>query len=805
MRRGSLARVVAHQMIVFVALLLIAIQLVIFVVIDKSIHVNALRKIHEEIQVGDRIFLRLLEDRSRRLVDSASILTSDFAFRQALMTGDSPTVASALANHGARISAEKMILVAPDQKVLADASAGVEAHIGRPFAFPELIAEAAEKGSASAIKALDGGVFQLVVVPVLAPVPVAWAVLGFRIDTTLAGELGLLTSLDVSFAAWRPGSGWEIVGSTMPFAPRGRLLGALAQYRPESLAAGLSDLSGEDYVVSVSSLATGPEGNVVAILQRSLADAVAQFASLRVTLLILAGLSLAGTIVGSLMIARSISRPVTALVAFARRLERGDYDQGPPETGADELGELATAFDNMRLAIFSREQQIKAMAYHDALTGLPNRALFNDRLNQAVGVARRLGHPVSVMLIDLNRFKEVNDTLGHHVGDLLLREVATRLRGALLRASDTVARLGGDEFAVLLPAATKEMAEDVARRILLSLEDPVSFEGRMLDVEGSIGFACFPEHADEMNVLMSRADAAMYYAKRRHLGAASFDARLKMEPEIDSRLSLSSELRQAIERNEFMLHYQPRLDLQDRSVRQVEALVRWQHPTHGFVFPAEFIPFGEQTGFIREITYWVMNRVFADVVRWRQQGLEVTASINFSVRDLLNAEIGEHVRELLTRHGAEPSWFVIEITESSIMDDPVRALETAAELRAMGFQLSIDDFGSGYSSLALIKKLPIAELKIDRSFIANMASDRDDLMIVRSVIDLAHNMGLRVVGEGVESAESLALLEELGCDVVQGYHIFKPVPFAEIQEWFALRGAEGQVAARQPGAGEGVT
>ncbi len=786
-RPGSMARAVAHQVIIFVALLLIVIQLIIFVAIDGAVSTNAQQKIREELQVGERIFHRLLDGRSQQLITAASVLTSDFAFRQALMTGDRGTIASALSNHGLRIGASTMILVAPDNRVLADASASGGVSVGGLFAFPGLVSEAAASGNASAIKLVDGAPYQLVVVPVLAPALVGWVVLGFSIDGGLATELGALSSLDVSFATWQTSDGWRLAASTSQPESRARLLGVLRQAVPESAARSIPNLFGDDYVTSVSTLNLDRDSAVVAILQRSLGEAIARFSKLRMTLLALAALSLCGTIIGSVMIARSISRPVTALVDFARRLERGDYEQGPPETRADELGELASAFNHMRLAISAREQQIKAMAYHDALTGLPNRALFNDRLHQAIGVARRLGHPVSVMLIDLNRFKEVNDTFGHHVGDLLLREVGLRLRGALGRASDTAARLGGDEFAILLPAAATEMAEDVARKILRSLEDPVAFEKRLLDVEGSIGVATFPAHGDDPHVLMSHADAAMYHAKRKRLGFMVYEPRLDAEPETDSLVSLSGELRQAVERDEFVLYYQPRVSLADNQAFEVEALVRWQHASRGFLPPSEFIGFAEETGYIREITHWVMNAAFAQSARWRAEGLAIAISINLSVRDLLSAGLAARCGELLQRHGACAHWFTLEITESVIMDDPERALATARQLHEMGFRLSIDDFGTGYSSLALIKKLPVSELKIDRSFVMNMVTDAEDMIIVRSVIDLAHNMGFLVVAEGVESAQTLELLVEMGCDVAQGYHICKPVPADQLEAWLARR------------------
>ena len=789
--RPSMARLVAHQVIVFVALLLMAIQLVTFVALTWAVSDNAHEAVREDIQVGERIFLRLQADRAQQLTTAASILASDFGLRQALMSGDRSTMESALNNHGSRIGAAKMMLVGLDRRVLGDTAAAADPAAGSPFAFPRLIAEAESKGTASAITLIDRVPYQLVVVPVLAPVPVAWAVVGFSVDARLAEDLGLLTGLDVTFATWERGRGWGIAASTTSGQTNADLLRGLQQIGPGDVAPiDLAPLEG-GYEVSASTLARDGDSAVVAVLQRSLHDAIARFDALRTILLALAAFSLCGTVAGSVLIARSISRPVSALAEFARRVEHGDYEQGPPETRSDELGELAAAFNRMRLAIAAREQQIKAMALQDALTGLPNRALFNERLQQAIGVARRQDHPVSVMLIDLNRFKEVNDTLGHHVGDMLLCEVARRLRAALTRASDTAARLGGDEFAVLLPAATATMAQATAHKILQAFEAPVVLDGRQLDVGGSIGIATFPEHGDELYVLMSRADAAMYVAKRKRLGCAIYEPRFSAEPDHHSRLSLNGELRQAVERDEFVLYYQPRLELASGRISGVEALVRWQHPSRGFVPPDEFIPFAEQTGAIGEISRWVIDRAFEQGARWHAAGRALDVSINLSVRDLLAPELPERIAALLQRHAASPGRFCLEITESAIIDDPARALETVAHLHEMGFSLSIDDFGTGYSSLAQLKRLPVAELKIDKSFVMDMARDPDDMTIVRSMIDLAHNMGLKVVAEGVETVEVLELLGHMGCDFIQGYYICEPLPGEQLEIWLARHSAGG--------------
>ena len=794
--RVSMTRFVAHQVIVFVALLLVAIQLVTLLALNWAVSENASESVRKEVEVGRRIFVRMMEDRTQQLTTAASVLASDFGLRQALMSSDQATIVSALNNHGARIGAAKMMLIGLDRRVVGETAAQTNGE--RPlFPFPHLIEDAERKGAASAIALIGHAPFQLVVVPVLAPVPVAWVMVAFSVDNKLAQDLGLLTGLDVSFATWARERGWNVAATTLPPAGTRALLGALGPPTGTAVPPITPDLLGADFLLSSSVLGRVDEGAVVAILQSSLRDAIARFDGLRVILLALAAFSLCATVAGSLLIARSISRPVSALAEFARRMERGEYDQGPPETRSDELGELAASFNRMRLAIAAREQQIKSMALQDALTGLPNRALFNERLQQALGLARRLTQPVSVLLIDLNRFKEVNDTLGHHVGDRLLCEVAERLRTVLVRASDTPARLGGDEFAVLLPTSGEAMAEATARKILQAFEAPVFVEGRQLDVSGSIGIASFPEQGDDANVLMSRADAAMYVAKRKRMGCAVYDPRFDAEAGNHDRLSLTGELRQAVEEDQFVLYYQPRLDLASGAITGAEALVRWQHPVRGLVPPDQFIPFAEQIGCIREITQWVIGRAFEQCARWRASGLALQVSINLSGRDLLDPELPQRFAELLARHGASPQWFLLEITESAIVDDPARAHDTVARLHEMGFGLSIDDFGTGYSSLAQLKRLPVAELKIDRSFVLDMAHDPDDMTIVRSVIDLAHNMGLSVVAEGVETDEVHQLLHDMGCDYLQGYHICRPLPAAQLEPWLARDAAQHGTTAKE--------
>lgn len=434
--------------------------------------------------------------------------------------------------------------------------------------------------------------------------------------------------------------------------------------------------------------------------------------------------------------------------------------------------------------ITERKEQMAAIEYqalHDALTDLPNRSLLSDRLHQAILNAIRDKTPLALIIMDLDHFKEINDTLGHHNGDLILKQVATRVRG-VLRESDTVARLGGDEFAVLLPTADLIDATRIAKKILSALDQPFDLEGQSFHVGGSLGIALLPEHGRDGTALMKRADVAMYEAKRGKTGFALYDP--SKDQHSLRNLSLMGDLRSAVEQNQLVLYYQPKVNMQTGRVSGVEALVRWQHPQHGLMYPDDFIPLAEQAGLIRQVTLWVLEKALAQHTDWLQMGIDLSMAVNLSARNLQDNVFPDEVGTLLRGyHHTQLSRLRFEITETAMMADPGRAAEILNALGAMGIRLSIDDFGTGYSSLAYLKQLPVAELKIDKSFVLGMSTDDNDAVIVRSTIDLAHNIGMRVVAEGVEDKKTYDMLAALGCDVVQGYFISRPVTPEELLRW----------------------
>jgi diguanylate cyclase (GGDEF)-like protein len=508
-------------------------------------------------------------------------------------------------------------------------------------------------------------------------------------------------------------------------------------------------------------------------------------------------------------------------------VQRVDRDEAEPSFGAIDNAVLAAAADKHRLALaeLAHLQRLEALtsrltplvflvglalaallasitrghrrlldvergravhdSLHDALTGLPNRTLLADRFGQALRAAGRAGTSTGLLLIDLDRFKEINDTFGHHYGDGLLTQVGPRLTG-VVRDVDTVARLGGDEFAVLLPdVGSVHDATAVAAKLRAVLETPFHVEGVDLDVEASVGVVLSGEHGLDATTLLQHADIAMYVAKTQNLGVFAYD------PAVDghspAKLALLGDLRRALDRGELVVHYQPKVSISTDAVVGAEALVRWQHPERGLVFPDAFVPLAEHTGLIGPLTRYVLDTALAQAGTWADAGRPLVVSVNLSARNLLDERLPDQVAGLLAAHRVPAELLELEVTESAIMTEPVRAQRLLEQLAALGARISIDDFGAGYTSLGQLRTLPVSELKIDRSFVVTMTEDASNALIVRSVVDLGHNLGLTLVAEGVETEQVLTALAGFGCDVAQGYHLSHPLTVDAFDTWCAGR------------------
>jgi diguanylate cyclase (GGDEF)-like protein len=494
----------------------------------------------------------------------------------------------------------------------------------------------------------------------------------------------------------------------------------------------------------------------------------------------LSGLALIFVVLVYILMDRSVLSPI-ARIANALSTEGQTSNYQFEDKSSREISILVQAFNTMRQQVHQRQMALEHQAMHDALTGLPNRVLLQDRLEQAISIMRRNKQPMSLLLLDLDRFKEVNDALGHQIGDQLLQQVGQRLE-SILRDSDTIARLGGDEFAIVAPNTDAAQARKFADKVAAAINRVFFIQQQNLYVGVSIGVATYPDHGNDAMTLVRHADVAMYVAKRNNLDVFVYE-RQRDDHSLD-RLALVGDLHDELKDPQHLqIYYQPLIDLLSREVVAIEALLRWNHPQMGFISPENIINMAEHTGLIGPLTQWVINTALRDCAECHFPSHNINISINLSAWNLQDPQLPSVIRSALDTYGQTASKLTLEITESAMMNDPVRARDVLSKLSDMGIDLAIDDFGTGFSSLGYLKMLPVDCLKIDKSFVIDMLENENDAIIVHSTIELAHNLGLQVIAEGVENQETLLRLRRLKCDLAQGYHISKPVPRDQFQKW----------------------
>ena len=784
---GLSSRIVALSLI-----LLLIVQAAVFSVVRLSIEQSAKRQVTQELAVGERVWRRLLDQNAQKLQQGGSLLAADFGFRAAVSTQDDDTIRSVLENHGARIGATITALIDTNMalRTVGDGQddTALQGVLGR------LTSPDVRDAQGSQVALIGNTPYQFVMVPIKAPVIVGWVLMGFPINQKLLDDMRAISDMHLALVSETTGEKRKVVSTTLP-------AGALAV-----LDATMGDITelpvdNDRWIARSVKLDTNSVGSVRTLLFRSVNEVVAPFRQAQLALAWITGLGVLLFAIGSVFAARRVTTPLRSLVNSTEVLGRGQYDVPMQHTDRrDEIGELAKAFDAMRMNIGAQQTEIRTLAYWDRLTGLPNRARFREAVQEQIQAASAEGgnpaRGMAIVMLDIDRFKHVNDVLGYSFGDQLLIAVAKRLTQQEMRGSDMVARLGGDEFAVMLTGSDADIAITVAQRIAKSFEMPLAFEEQTVDMSASMGIACFPQHAQDVDALLSRAEVAMYAAKSRTTVMQVYDASL--DSSSTETLSMLSELRNAVAQGELRLFLQPKINLATGQVSAAEALVRWQHPVRGLVPPLEFIPFAEQTGFVRQLTMWMFEesaRISKTLAGLSGLGEGFKVAINLSTRDLLDLEFPARLDAMLVKYDVPASAFCLEITESAIMDDPQRAQATLNLLSDRGFKLSIDDFGTGYSSLAYLKSLPVDELMIDKSFVMNMETDEDDAKIVRSTVDLAHNLGLTVVAEGVENLLIWDKLKALNCDEAQGYFMSKPLAASGFAAW-----CEGWAAKQQPSA-----
>jgi diguanylate cyclase (GGDEF)-like protein len=581
---------------------------------------------------------------------------------------------------------------------------------------------------------------------------------------------------------------WQLVSSTADKALSNLLLKTVADLYRQRLTLHSVDLNDQTYHLKIRALHETPDEALLVVLQGSVAPFTQDLNILFKVMLVL---TLIGVVIFAVLIwyvSRKTTEPIAELVKDADKIAMGDYETEIQVSSTDEVGYLAKAMNGMREAVLQRSLRIQRLAFNDELTGLSNRLAFNQGVHQAISTHADSQQKLSVIVINIHRFKPINQTLGRDFGDDLLRHVGQVLKQNVLSEQDMVARLDADEFAVLLQHTDQAKATRYADKIQQVFEQPVSVQGQAIDVRTGIGIALYPDHGVDEEALLNHAETALQESRAKKSPWIVYNTALEIDQ--SETLTLISDLKQAIQHDQLLLYIQPKIDITTRRAVGGEALIRWVHPEKGMIFPDQFIPFAEQTGVISDITNWMLLRACQVLADFQKQGLRLSLAVNLSTRDLNNMQLPAQIEHLLSSHGLEAKALKLEITEGSLMQDPERAELVVKKLAAMGLHLAIDDFGTGYSSLAYLRQLPVQELKIDRSFVMFMDKNSGDASIVKSTIDLAHNLGLMVVAEGIENEYVLNQLARLGCNEGQGYFIGKPMPEKDFSIW--LQRWEGQ-------------
>lgn len=761
-------------MLLFLGLLVISAVATIGAVIlatNNNVKIQA----EEKLSVGQRVFEQLMVERGNQLFDSTAILVADYGFKEAVTSNDIATIQSALENNGSRINADLILLLGLDGTPISAASHRSSSSIN-DFSFSTLLATAENEGGVSAIVLINEQIYQLVMLPVEAPITVAWAVVGIHIDNEFANQLKELTNLNVTFAGGF-GNNLSVEVSTLAEAS---IMDSELFNRNDSMYIAIEG-EDEDFLTLPVQLANTDQYRVEALLITSLTEANARFLSLKLQMVLIASVTLLLSVICTFIISRNVTRPIARLVAAARRISAGDYHQAIAlgESGTDEIGVLSDSFHTMQQGIAQREEQLSFQAFHDGLTGIANRSLILQRLVEL------LKNPdtsyVSVLRINIIQFKQVNDTFGYQVGDSLLKSVAEILV-ACNGDRNLTSRLSADEFAILLPNANSGRVAAAVLSLHEAIRQPLAIDDVNVKINISIGVASYPKDGEQAEQLLRRAEIALNIARDKKLSYVDYEH--GQDEDHLRQITLVNDLKIALEKNHLAMYYQPKVDVKLGRVTQAEALLRWIHPELGFVSPEEFIALAEQSGLMPALTSWVLETVFSQASEWQNSRIDVAIAVNLSAYDLVET-FPEMTEALLVRKGLKTDRVILEITESAVMQNPEEAIRVLHRLRDIGFNLSIDDYGTGYSSLAQLKNMPVNELKIDKSFVMRLDEDEHDQAIVSSTIELGHNIGLTIVAEGVETLNTYRLLESWGCDKLQGYYISRPVPVDEFETWLA--------------------
>lgn len=740
-------------------------------------------EIQNRLTTGITIFTELFDRRLAYLSAFTDIAANDHGVKKVFDNEDIRHLLLSLNNHRQRINTDLAMAISvdgiitgqlqrrfthstpPPERIESANRSTIQAghEIGFQFRYPSWL----DSRQQSQIYIIDNVLYQISISPIKSGSKhVGWLVFGFEVNQALANEFKDITHLQTDFILKEEGKFTLTASSKQNVKRSNKEKLALAKLVNQNI-------TPEQYIATYTIISQFNQRELGVYMYSLRENIVSLLEEQWLQLLLLAALTLFASLSGAYLLAASISQPINRLVAHAKEIAAGHFEQKITFTEKNEIGQLANEFNHMQLALAQREEAIIRLANHDLLTDLPNRHRLNKVLSELKNEHFMMVH------LNLSRLKDVNATLGYDVGDLVIQTLAVRLQAISQQQHvQLLVHLGADEFILILDSME---INEVNVQVNKALEDVFCFQGISLQLQVRMGIALYPEHTSDVTRLVQMADTALHHT--RNSGSLIQVYQPNLDINSVERLNLINDLRQAIPCNQFELHFQPKLCLYSLKVTHVEALVRWTHPTLGMIPPDNFIPIAEKTGQIEGLTRWVFVAALMQCTEWNKLGLDINISVNISAENLKESDFYEFVCKMMTIQNIKPQQITLEVTESSVVDDPKSAIKLLGKFKDYGFRISIDDYGTGYSSLAQLKQLPVHELKIDKSFIQRLEHDLDDQIIVRSTIDLAHNMGLKVVAEGIEDEFSLLWLAQYNCEFAQGYFISRPKPASELTPW----------------------
>ncbi len=754
-------------------------QIVTFFAVMRTVEEDVEHRARESLIIGGAVVNEFLAGRGAQLRASVEVVAADFGLKEAAATGDAETIQSVLRNHSQRVGADIAFLLDLDGTGIASSSGTM---LGSQSDFLRLIEVAREESSAQSTATFDGNIYHTFTVPIRAPVAIAWVVLGFQIDRELTQRLRALTGLDVSIVSTSNDDAQTITTTShagVVTKSVSALVGPATQLDSIYVVdeAPLSTLT-----LSTPFVRTGTD--ILVVLQRSLQEAMAPYTQARRGLLIFAAVLNALVTAAAGWFSVSIARPLRVLTDAARTMISGNYDTSVTVRSSDEFGELASSFNAMRTAIADREKNISHQALYDTVTDLPNRKKVMQSLTGAIEHALSANTSVTILSIRLSRMSEISSTLGHGASDEVIELAAKHLR-VNLGPGEILGHAGTNEFVLILPDTDVDNALIYADRIESILGAGVSLGRVNIALLTEIGISGFPDHGQRAADLLRYASIARNEARLHKERVRIYEA--GREDHYLRQLRIINDLRSALQRDEIRIYYQPKISLPDGNVCGVEALVRWEHSELGWLSPDDFIPAAEESGTIVHLTRFVLAAAVKGCRKWQAAGHPLRVSVNLSARDLQDEYLPYYILQLIKEHDVKPDQLTLEITENTVMHDIHHAIAVLECLRDIGVRISMDDFGTGHSSLAQIRNMPLHELKIDKSFIMTLMSDEKNKAIVRTTIELAHDMNLIVVAEGIEDEDTLRQISDMGCEEAQGFFLGRPMASGELLHWMNKR------------------